>query len=93
MRNRLWNRLLRGPRSLGREDGFTLVELTVATGVVLTALVMLGGVLTNGVKATGLSRERQSATGLANQTLEQIRALPFDTMARGLDRTDIGINF
>ena len=89
MRNRLWRRLCEGPRSLRREDGFTIVELTVATGIVLTALVMLGGVLTSGITATGISRERQSATGLANQTMEQIRALPFDTMARGLDTTDL----
>ena len=86
MRSRLLRRLCEGPRSLRREDGFSLVELTVATGVILTAVVMLGGVMTTGIKATGISRERQSATGLANQTMEQIRALPFDTMARGLAR-------
>jgi hypothetical protein len=61
----------------------------VATGIVLTALVMLGGVLTSGITATGISRQRQSATGLANQTMEQIRALPFDTMARGLSTADL----
>jgi len=89
MRNRLWSRLLHGPRSLRREDGFTLVELMVATGVVLTAVVLLGGVLTTGIRATGISRERQSATGLANQTMEQVRALAYDTMTRGLDTTDL----
>jgi hypothetical protein len=89
MRNRLWRRLLEGPRSGTGEDGFTLVELVIATGVILTAVVLLGGVLTAGIKATGFARERQSATGLANQTMEQIRALPFDTMARGLDTTDL----
>ena len=89
MRNRLWRRLCEGPRSLRREDGFGIVELTVAAGIALTALALLGGVLTAGITATGVSRARQSATGLANQTMEQIRALPFDTMARGLDATDL----
>ena len=31
-----------------------------------------------------LARQRQSATGLASQAIEQVRALPFDTLAKGL---------
>ena len=65
------------------------MELSIATGVVLTAIVLLAGVLVTGIKATGTARERQSATGLANQAMEKIRALPFATVAAGLNQTDL----
>ena len=38
---------------------------------------------------TALARQRQTATGLADQAMEQIRALPFDTVKLGLDNTDL----
>lgn len=71
------------------ESGFTLVEIVIATGVIMTALVMMGGVLTSGLAGTAVARERQSANGLANQTLEHIRALPFETLERGHDTADL----
>jgi hypothetical protein len=92
MTNRLWNRLLRGPRPLRREDGFGVVELMVASGVMATALVALASVMTTGLTATAYARERQSADHLANQTLEQIRGLPFNTMKAGLADSDLSGN-
>ncbi len=73
-----------------RDDaGFTLIELGVATTVMATALALLANVLTGGLAATGLARERQSANGLANQTIEQIRALPMTTLAAGMGSNDL----
>jgi hypothetical protein len=71
------------------ESGFTLIEIMVASGVILLSLTLLASVLTTGLKASGIARQRQSATGLAGKTLEQIRALPYQTVQRGLDTTDI----
>jgi hypothetical protein len=59
-----------------------------ATGVILTALTLIGTVITSGIAQTGVARQRQSADGLANQTLEQIRALPFSKVQAGLKSTD-----
>ncbi|MEX2394128.1 MAG: hypothetical protein WD826_06585 [Actinomycetota bacterium] len=71
------------------EAGFSLVEIMVASGVILVSLTLLASVLTAGLKASGIARQRQSATGLANRAIEQIRSLPFQTVERGLDVTDI----
>src|SRR5919204_5702606 len=71
-------------RIRGEESGFTLVELMVAIGVILVSLIALA--YTAGLAFTdeALARQRQSATGLASQAVEQARALPFDTLAKGL---------
>jgi type II secretory pathway pseudopilin PulG len=71
-------------RIRGEESGFTLVELMVAIGVILVSLIALA--YTAGLAFTdeALARQRQSATGLASQAIEQARALPFDTLAKGL---------
>lgn len=78
-------------RLLGRhlDEGFTLVELMVAAGVMATALAMMAGVLTSSLSATGLARERQSATGLADQVVEQLRSLPMATLEAGLGSNDL----
>ncbi len=71
-------------RRLARDAGFSIVEIAVAGGVVATALTMLAGVVTSGLTTTGYARERQSANQLANQSLEQVRSLPFLTVQQGL---------
>lgn len=78
-----FTRVLAG-RSQRSDAGFTLVELMVASGVMATALAMLAAVVTAGLTTTAYARERQSGSQLANQTLEQIRSLPFATVQSGL---------
>jgi len=77
------------PRRRRSEDGFTLVELMIASSVMVTALTMIAGVLTTGLSATAHGRERQSATGLANQVLEQLRATPMATLEAGMGSNDL----
>lgn len=79
------------PRGTFRTDdsGFTLIEITLATGIVMTVLVLMAGVLTSGLTSTAVARQRQSADGIANQTLEQVRALPFETLSDGLSTPDL----
>src|SRR5437667_170417 len=60
---------------LGSEAGFTLVEVMVAAGILLTALVAMAYTMTVALSYTGFSRQRQGATGLANPTLDHVRAL------------------
>jgi type II secretory pathway pseudopilin PulG len=71
------------------EGGFTLVELMVAVGVMLVALLAMFYTTTIGFTDIALSRQRQSANGLANQAIEEIRALPFDTLTKGLASWDV----
>jgi prepilin-type N-terminal cleavage/methylation domain-containing protein len=78
-----------GRHSLRQEDGFTLVELMVASGIILVALVLLAYSATVVYSDVAMARQRQGATGLANRTMEQVRALPFDTLKAGLSTNDL----
>jgi prepilin-type N-terminal cleavage/methylation domain-containing protein len=80
---------LAGRRRLRQEDGFTLVELMVASGIILVALVLLAYSATVVYSDVAMARQRQGATGLANRTMEQVRALPFDTLQAGLSTNDL----
>src|SRR2546426_2200630 len=86
----LTNAFLRRIRSrLRGEAGFTLIELMVAVGIMLVALLALAYTATIGFSDIALARQRQGASGLANQTMEQIRALPFDVLKKGLSNADL----
>ena len=87
MRASLHARLLRRSRARARgfpartEIGMTLVELMVAISIL--AIVMSGLALSIGVdyKAVALARSRQVAESVANQRLEELRDVDYDTMA------------
>jgi type II secretory pathway pseudopilin PulG len=72
-----------------REDGFGLVEAMVALGVILASMLVMAWAGTASFTPTAVARERQAATGLADEAMEEIRALPFDTLKKGLDNTDL----
>src|SRR5213594_753985 len=76
-------------RALRREEGFTIIETMVALGVILASVVALAYVTTAGFNSIGYSRQRQAASGLANQAMEQVRGLPFDTLKKGLNNPDL----
>jgi hypothetical protein len=75
-------------RSTG-EGGFGLIELMIAMTLILVSLLAIAYTVLNGFQDIALARQRQSATGLANQAMEQARALPLDTLVRGLSNTDL----
>ena len=54
--------------------------------VITTAL---GYVLTGSMVNVAFARQRQVANHLATQAMEQVRALPFSTLAAGLDRAEL----
>lgn len=60
------------------QDGFTLIETTIA--MVLLAIVGLGVALAFGYAAsnTANAADRQIANAVAQQTLEQLRSVPFN---------------
>jgi prepilin-type N-terminal cleavage/methylation domain-containing protein len=75
-------------RSAG-EQGFGLIELMVAISIILVALLAISYTALIGFTDIAFARQRQSATGLANQAIEQASALPLDTLARGLSNADL----
>lgn len=62
------------------DEGFTIVEVIVAmviiAGVMATALAFL----VSGLQTVVQGRQRQTATALATEALERVRALPYDTV-------------
>lgn len=94
MHRLLMDRLLRARRRLSDrhalgEGGFTMIELVVASGVLMLVLSSLAYVGTVAFADAALARNRQTATALANETLEQVRALPYATVALGMLTSDI----
>src|SRR6266545_3344177 len=81
-------------RSLARfrddEAGFTLVEVTVAITVIFASLVALAYTATIGFSYEDLARQKQTATGIANQMMEQVRGLAWDKITTGHVGTDLG---
>jgi len=71
------------------EAGFTVIETMVALVIVFAMLVSLAYVVTSGLRYQAIARERQQATGLANQLMEQIRGLAYERITQGLLSTDL----
>ncbi|MGH2659464.1 MAG: type IV pilus modification PilV family protein, partial [Actinomycetota bacterium] len=76
-------------RAHSDERGFTLLETVIAVTVVFGSLLMLAYTATIGFTYASLARERQSATGLANQVMEQVRGLATDRFVKGLSSSDL----
>src|SRR6266516_6265604 len=77
-------------RRLAAGEGFTLIELVIAMGVILTALLAMAYTATIGFSDIALARQRQGANAIADRAMEQIRGLPFDTIKKGLATWDAG---
>src|SRR4051812_35842618 len=71
------------------DEGFTLVELTVAMVVTVLVMASLIIVFLGSIRGVALSKQRQAATGLATSTMEQFRALDYGTLSAGLYCSDL----
>jgi hypothetical protein len=76
-------------RTHSDERGVTLLETIIAVTVIFGSLLMLAYTATIGFTYTGLARDRQSATGVANQIMEQVRGLATDRFVKGLSSSDL----
>lgn len=72
-----------------RDEGFGLVEVMIASGVMLVALVSMAYLATGSFKTIAVARQRHAAAGLLDRSMEQIRALPYDTIKLGLRTSDL----
>lgn len=57
-----------------------MVEILVAMFVIVTVMVAMLSVLVSSLGTIVQSRQRQTATALATQAIEQLRALPYDAV-------------
>lgn len=79
---RLRRRLPAGPSSASAEDGFVLLESIVSIGLIVIMMAGLTTFFVNVTSVTNVLRGKQSATMLADEVIDQIRAMqPSDTYA------------
>ncbi len=71
------------------ERGFTLIEMIVAIGIIATAMTALAYTATIGFTYGSLARQKQTATGIADQIMEQARGLAWDRITAGHVGTDL----
>src|SRR2546422_5211889 len=69
---------LRRGRRRERVDGFTVVEVVVAISCFSIILLGVVGMQASALKLVRISRNRTTATELANRYVEKMRSLPFD---------------
>lgn len=72
-----------------QDEGFTLVELTVAMFVTLLVVSSLIGVFIGSLSGVALSKQRQAANALATGVMEQFRAVDYGTLSSGLYCADL----
>ena len=71
------------------DEGFTLVELSVAMFVTLLVVAALAAAFLSSIKGIALAKQRQAATGLATATMEQFRAIDYATLSSGMTCSDV----
>jgi len=65
------------------DDGFSLVELVVAMFIIGGVLLSLVTLQTKAMVSIAQAKERQQATAIANEVLEKLRALPWNSIIKG----------
>lgn len=70
------------------EEGFGIVEVMVASSIIVIALSVLAYATNLSLIDVAYARQRQAAISLANQAVEKVKALPYSTVAAGLKYSD-----
>ncbi len=76
-------------RARSSESGFTILETTIAMGVIFVSLVSFAFVAVNGFRYVALGRERQAANQIANHLMEEIRGFAFSKVQQGLNSSEV----
>ena len=75
------------PRPLAADDGFTIVEVLVASLVLVVGMLGVLTLLTGSLRTTSANNSRVGATNLARELVEAARGLSYDDMAGTLVQT------
>jgi type II secretory pathway pseudopilin PulG len=78
-----------GARLHSDERGFTIMEVVVAIGIIATAMTALAYTVSVGLTYGSLARQKQTATSIADQIMEQTRGLAWDKITAGHLSTDL----
>jgi type II secretory pathway pseudopilin PulG len=72
------------------DDGFSLVEAMVALAIAAAVFTALAFALIGGAHAALLSQQNQQAGDVLNKAVEEIRALPYDSVSMRQTDLDVG---
>ena len=72
-----------------RDGGFSLIEPIVAAFILSVVALATVNLLVHSAETVSASRQRQAAVALATQALEQLRGLPYGSVATGLRNDDL----
>lgn len=70
-------------------EGFTLIEVMIAVFLLAVALIGLASVTTTVIKSTEYSQTLTTATTLAKDKIEDLKASPYGDIASGSDTSGI----
>lgn len=79
-------------RSLSSADGFSLIEVLLASGILATALIGLAQLFMVALTANTSARSTTYAAVLADQKMEELRSLTWGFDSSGLPVTDTTTN-
>lgn len=71
------------------DRGFSLVELVVAMVVLVIVMTALAQVLVSSLQDTAYARQRNEALTLANQAIEETKALGWSVVSEGMSASDL----
>lgn len=71
------------------DAGSTLLEVTIAIALLAMLATSVIPAFMSMMVHTAISKQRQVATSLLNEAMEQVRALPFALVANGLDNDEV----
>lgn len=70
------------------QAGFSLIELVIAMAIMTIVMTSLAYVIVNSAVDAAYNRQRSEAISLANQAVEEVRALPWATVLQGMSTSD-----
>lgn len=73
-----------GARAAG-ERGFTVLESTIALGVIFAVMLGLFSSLDAGIRGLLTGRQRSGATAVAKEVIEKARSVPFDDVGHDVE--------
>jgi type II secretory pathway pseudopilin PulG len=76
-----------------REAGFTLVEALVAIVILVFGLIAVTNLLVVAASSNSVANQSTAATAAAAQTMEQLRAVAFNTLVVGGDVNTDAVGF
>ncbi len=86
---RILTSLRRGRRLEEADGGFSLIEVIVALGLLMTVMATTAGFFTTSLKQSNGQTQAQEAAVLADQQLDYTRSVPVDALLSGRSQPDV----